>query len=295
MGTVYKQTVLYTFSSLPVTAVALVTAREGGWSESFWYPSPLSDIQMDYLATKRANLMASDCKAIGWRSTPYDFTGNKLTPKRGIVGSFFKSGKFAHKTNSPDDALRLQCNAIGALASWTMFLHAVPDDVVQSGAYVQNDDFVAALEQWFLVLQGRGGGLGRVPALPAVQWLGRDPTQVAQRVISVNLVAGQIVTQGNTNAVAMTDYIRLRRVYSDAGSPIRGSFFVRTAVGNPDGTWTYSVNGLPALTRTTPSGTARRDLIATSPLTTIDARLMASRKVGRPILLYRGRRAKIRL
>jgi hypothetical protein len=294
MPTMYKHSFIFRFNPDIAAGAPLIANRDGGWTENLWYQNPLTVDQMDYMMTKRTNLLCRDITCLGWRQTPYDYIGNKLIPKHGAVGSFFKAGKFGGWTNSPDDALRLQCVSAGALATWTQFLHAVPDNVIKSASFIQDDDFAPALQVWFQILQGRGPGAGRVPVPPACFWLGRDPSQVAQRVLSVNSVAGHITTQASTGAAKNVDYLRLRRVFDDNGLPIKGTFFVTDVINNADGSVTYAVNGLPPLNRTTPSGTARKDLIATSALAACDARLLASRKVGRPTSLYRGRRAKIR-
>jgi hypothetical protein len=134
----------------------------------------------------------------------------------------------------------------------------------------------------------------RIATVPQAYWFGRDPTQVAQRVLAINGPAGTILTQGSLTITPNADFIRLRRVYSDLGVPIKGTFYCTAAVNNANGSWTYTVVGLPDLTLSSPSGTARRDLLASQAMVGFTVKLYASRKVGRPFGLYRGRRSKVR-
>jgi hypothetical protein len=223
--------------------------------------------------------------------TPYTYTVNRLQPLPSTAGALPLQGNFDEDgTNSPEDCLRIGCTA-GVIAKWTMFLHAIPDNLIGSNQYLPVPAFTQALNAWLNLAKG-----GARPALPAMSWVGRDKTQPSVRVLSVNPIAGTIVTSGNTNAVAGTNFIRLHRVYADTGVPIQGTFFVIGPITvGAGGVYTYPVQGLPALTCSVPRGTARNDLLATSPLTNAVANILSERKVGRPSLLFRGRRSKQRI
>jgi hypothetical protein len=288
MPTINKASLIFRFSSAITIASALTPPRAGGWTESFWFSTPLTQAQFAAFATARAAIMCPDCQVVGWRQTPYSWTLNKLLPGKSSVGTVFAAGKFTGQTNSPDDTLRVRGLALAGQVAWTIFLHAIPDDVIDSAAYIQNNTFQTALNLIFAALKGQG------TTLPAIQWLGRDPTQQSQQVQSVNGPGGTITTLVGLTGVVAGQYIRLHRVYDDLGNPIRGTFIVTNVVVNVNLTVTYTVLGLPDLVRSTPSGTARRDVIGTGAVTALQPVLLSSRKIGRPSSLYRGRRAKQR-
>jgi hypothetical protein len=289
MPTINKASLIFRFNTQPGQAAVVTPARQGGWSESFWYTAPLTNAQMAVLATVRAAMMCPDCAVIGWRQTPYSWTLNRLLPGKSSVGTVFQGGKFTGETNSPDDTLRMRGTALAGQVAWTIFFHAIPDDVIESASFVNNNQFNAVLNLFVAALRGQG------TTLPAIQWLGRDPTQQSQQVQSVNGPAGTITTAIALAGMAAGQFVRTHRVYDDLGNPIRGSFMCTLVTPNANGTVTYTVLGLPDLVRSTPSGTARRDVIGTGAITALAPQLLSSRKIGRPTLLYRGRRAKQRL
>jgi hypothetical protein len=289
MPTVYKYSLVFNFQP-DVLQGAVTPPHLGGFSENYWYANPLTQAQVTALATARAQMLSYDVSIVGWRTTPYVYTVNRLQPQPSTAGALPLQGDFDEKgTNSPEDCLRIAAVA-GVLAKWTMFLHAIPDDLIESNQYIPNRAFNLALAAWLNLSKG-----GAAPQLPAMSWVGRDKTQPLVRVLSVNPIAGTIVTSGNTGAVAGTNFIRLHRVYADTGVPIQGTFFVVGPVTiGAGGVYTYPVQGLPALTCSVPRGTARNDLLATAPLTLATASILSERKVGRPSLLFRGRRSKQR-
>lgn len=286
MPTINKLSLIFRFQqSTDITP--LIAPRTAGWTESFWVGALPNQVLIGTFATARAALMCPDCAITGFRITPYTYAGNKIQPGKSSVGTYYVAGKFNDYTNSPDDTLRMRCTAGGIPVTFTMFLHAIPDKVISSGSFIQDNNFQRFLGSFTDWITGQRG-------LPASQWLGRDPTRPSQQVVSVNIVAGTLVTAQPVAGAIAGQYLRLRRVYDDSGNPIKGSFFIVGVVVNANGTATYTLQGLPNLTRTTPSGTARQDLIAQSSITLYNPQLIASRKVGRPSLLYRGRRGKTR-
>jgi len=291
MPSIYKATLLFRFR--PDTAVqgTLIPGRVAGWSESFWFQQPLTATQFTVLGNTRVKMCAPDVQIVGWRQTRYDYAGNRLTPYHAQVGTLAMTGKSSGDTNSPEDTLRIRVSAAGVPITFTQYLHAIPDDLIESGEYVQSNQFVGNMNSWVTLLTGQLAGS------PGAYWLGRDPTQVSQRVVAVSGNPANpltIRTQASINITPGADYIRLRRVYDDAHKPIKGTFLCTAAAVQVDGTWLYTVIGLPNQTRSTPSGTARKDVILVSQVTAYQPVLLSSRKVGRPTSLYRGRRTSSR-
>lgn len=268
--------------------------RFGGVSENYWLANQPGLTQIQDAAVARAGMLASDMTIAGFKLTPYTSQGNKLTPKASIAGFLNFGGSFSGFTNTPDDCLKLDAYANAVPVKWPIYIHAVPDAIVSSDQYVPTGaaggSWAAALSLWLSQLTTPGTKLGGV-----IQWVGRDPTQVAQRVVNVNGPGGTIKTAAACAGVVATSFLRLRRVYDDNGNPIKGTFYVTAVAIAGDGSATYTVTGMPNQSRTTPSGTARNDLIANSPATSLTAKVISERKAGRPSLLFRGRRTKSRI
>jgi hypothetical protein len=290
MANINKATLLFQFRpDVIATPAALLAGRVGGFSESWWVQAALDVNQLAKWASMRMAMMCPDCLCIGYRFTPYTYEKNQLQPGHAQVGSFQIPGKSPGETNAPTDTLRIRCEASGQRVTWTEYLHAIPDDNIESGLFIKTDYFDARIKAWFQSLQGIGAN-----SFGTTFWLGRDNLQQSSQVLGVNGATGVITTATPIVGVGVGDYVRFRRVYDDFGMPIKGSFYV-TAVAIGAQSSTYTLAGFPTQSRTRPSGTVRKDLIATSALTAAYWVLLSSRKIGRPTLLYRGRRGKVRV
>lgn len=289
MPNVWKQTLLFNFSSNTEQYNLETPQRSGGWSESLWTSAQFVVADFAKWASARALAMGEDCSIVGFRTTPYVYIGNKLIPGHALAGVLNYQGQYPDYTNSPDDTVRILCAATAIPITFPMLLRAAPDDKIQSARLIHSGGGIDPYSTLVNLFANKPGGF-----TSPVVWLGRDPTQIAQRVLSVNGTTHTIVTQGTLNAVANADFVRLRRVYDDLGNPIKGVFLCTLVVANADGSFTYTLSGLPNQSRTTPSGTARRDLISTSPVTFAQVKELQSRKIGRSFFSFRGRRTKQR-
>jgi hypothetical protein len=297
MPTINKLTLIFAFRPLEEVQ-STVANRVAGFSESFWYESVLTISAINAIANTRVQMMCPDGYITGWRQTPYTYAGNKLLPGKTRVGTLYLGGGQPGATNSPDDCLRISCNALAGAVVFNQFIHCIPDENVDSATFVDTQAFTKAFGQWVKIMTGQN------PLAPGAWWVGRDPTQPSQTVVAIQQ-GPTVITTAATIGAGPGDYIRLRRVYSDTGLPIKGSFLITAAAQIGAGPmWAYTVSGLPLVTRTSPSGTARKDLINAgaiavppgSPAGTqaMNISLYASRKVGRPFGVYRGRRSKQR-
>lgn len=286
MALIYKTSLIFRFSPSQDIFNVKSAGRVGGWTESLWFPNKLTEAQIAKLANARAGMMGADCEIVGWRITPYTYAGNRMIPGKAQPGVLSVVGGIGTFTNSPNDALRIQMTAGAIPATFTYFIHAMPDDSIDSGQYIEGPPFTNKFNLW------ASGLVAGIDAGTPPLWVGRDPTQIAQRVLSFDGATSKLTTEAATGAAAPADFIRLRRVYDDNNNPVVGAFRVSALVNNGDGSVTYTLAGFPNKTRTTPSGTARKDLINSSVITSIDIRLLAERKVGRPTSQYRGRAVK---
>lgn len=281
----FKQTLIMEFFSAPGQPGAVTGGRDGGWSESAWSAAAIPPGEFQTWAATRAALLPADCAVIGWRQTPLLITGNRIQPQKSQSGALFAQGIFNPVSTDPETALLITATANAVPASFTYFLHALPYLVISSNCYVPTRAFSQAFTRYATFMTAANGG---VPSL----WLGRDQTQLAQQVQAINPILGTITTSLPIG-VAVNDWIRLRRVYAGPNQPVKGTFQCTAVVVNANGSATYTVLGLPPLTVTRPSGTARKDLIATSPINSFVPREVGDRKIGRPSKLFRGRRPRV--
>jgi hypothetical protein len=287
MPTLYKGTLIMRFSPIDPQG-ALIAGRVAGFSENYWFASNPQLINLQKLGINRMAAACPDISIVGYRVTPYTLNvgSNQLLPLPSTVYSGYIPGKYLGNTNTPEDCLRMAARS--ANTKWTMFLHAVPDAVIDSGSYVQVNTFVTALTLF------KNSLLGTIAQTIPVSWVGRDNTQVSVRVLSVNGPTNTLVAAADTGAAVGTGFIRLRRVYAEGGIPIKGSFLVTGKV-IAGGVVTYTLQGLPQLVAVFPSGTCRNDIINTAQMQSVTEILVAGRKVGRPTGVYRGRRSKVRV
>ena len=211
-----------------------------------------------------------------------------MQPARSTVGPLRVPGTWAGFTNAPSDCIRMSCEVGSVPTDFNIFLHAIPDALISSGQLTLQGNYNQGLVLFENMLVA---GLG---PLPRPQWLGRNPAQLLTRVVAVNGPAGTITAQVGMTVVPGTTYIRLHRVYDDVGNPIKGTFLCTAAAAPVNGTIVYTVLGMPDLTASRPSGTCRVDEIAVANITDASISSLSSRKVGRPTLVYRGRRSRSR-
>lgn len=248
----------------------------GGWSESFWVDGivPTNAAAVQTLLTKRALLLPSQGSIVGVRNAQYDISGNKLIPKGASTAKVNFPGNSSLETDLPQVSLEMAATATGAPNNTRFNLRGIPDVMMSYGEYQPTTAFKAAVTQFGTAL------------LAGFGFVGRDLSLASQKV---NSIAGSnITTLGALGAVVGTDFVIFKRVYDDAGNPVKGSFLVTNALaGN-----IYTLAGFGPVTMTTPSGLARVDKIAFYTYQTITPARAVVRKIGRPFASYRGRQSK---
>lgn len=278
---IYKATVLFDYSP-EVNNAAKTRIRSGGFSES-WYqlyaPTPLTFTQF---ANVRAPLMYSDLSMVGWRSTELIYTGNQVVQGQVTTGDLAAAGAYGSGvTIDPETCLILRGVTGASKAQTRYILHAIPASQIYGSQFVPTGPFKKALDLFIVYML--------TPGKPQY-WFGRDPGTAKQRVVSYNPATFALTTLGNTGAVA-GNYVRFFRVRDDLKNPVEGSFLVNsnTPVAGT-GNWLLLLASGPNMSVITPSGYARIDQLAATPLTAINPHLIGDRKIGRPFSLFRGRR-----
>lgn len=260
------------------TDLTKASVHVGGWSESFWTllnPSaynPLWFVQQQ----KRANLLPSSAKVVGFRTQVYTISGNKLLPGGATSGRQNLPGSLGSSADLPQVALMLNCSAQGAPNQSRMILRGMPDPIMIGGEYQPFPAFSGLVTQFVNSMIGFNFG-----------FIGRDLSQASVRVLKI---AANIITVEAIPAtgLAVGDFVRLHRVFDVNGLPVKGAFVVTAIAG-----LNINVQGLNA-TVNDPSGTLRRDLLTFLPYQSISPIRAVVKKVGRPFEQYRGRRSKTR-
>jgi hypothetical protein len=258
--------------------LATASAHSGGWSESHWSGVDITPSQnfIPNLATARAQLLPNEASVVGFRIENFTIAGNKLIPGGTAGGRLLLPGVNANDLNLPQDALACSAGAIASPNTTRFNLRALPDSQLSRGEYQPTLAFKIALAAFLEILRTQSWG-----------FVGRVKSNVSARV---QAIAGGIVTlSANVGAVANQSYIRLNRVYDNAGNPVTGTYLVTLING-----LNYTLAGLPAVTLSRPSGTARVDELQYFSYGTLAPQRAVSRKIGRPFEQYRGRASKSR-
>lgn len=253
--------------------------HSGGWSESVWLPNPISasDPLIANFGASRARLLPGESAIIGFRLENYTIFGNKLLPGGTSTGKLNLPGIPARLTGQPQDALQLSGQASAAPNTNHFTLRNIPDGVMSYGEYQPDSTYKGFMTTYTSAI-----------AFGVFGFIGRDRSQPSA---VVNQIAGGVVTlAANVGGVANQDFLRLHRVYDNAGNPVKGSYLITAIAGNA-----YTLQGLPAQAVGKPSGTARLDKIAFYNIGSVTVDRAVSRKVGRPFEAYRGRRSKTRV
>lgn len=273
MATYGKYTHLLAVTTNPGDRAA-ASPHSGGWSEShFGTPSDNFLTFLTNSAVKRANLLPAQASIIGWRYETFDLTGRRLTPLGAVSGRFQFPGISSQGLNLPQDALMISATASGNPNATRFNLRALPDGVTLNGEYQPTGVFTTDLNDFLQYLKARNYG-----------FIGRNKTSPSSNVITIQ--AGVIQLNANIGGVT-GDYIRLNRVFTANGTPVKGSYRIDSVAGA-----NYTVIGLGATAVTQPSGSARLDTLSFFNYGTLTPNRAVSRKIGRPFEQYRGRASK---
>lgn len=257
--------------------------HSGGWSESFFIPGNAFQPPAFFTAwgQSRSGLLAGEATISGYRQQLVTISGNKLIPGGTAGGVLNIPGSFGSDLSAPQAALMVNFAVAAQPQNLRHRLAGIPKSQVTGGEYQPTTAMKAAVTKYTTFVSS---GI--------FEGVVRDLTQPDARV--KGLAAGVLTTISATGA-AQKDYIRLRRVKDDSGNPVEGSFLVLAVVVNADTTVSYTLFGAPAQAVSTPNGTARKDLLAEAIIQSGAVNRLVARKIGRPFVLFRGRRSKRRV
>jgi hypothetical protein len=261
--------------------------RTGGWSEGFWVNGdPTVFLPLwQAVQTARARFLPAQASIVGQRSQQYTISGNKLLPGGTSSGTVLVPGNPNYPCDIPQMNYELPVQASLAPNKSRLNLRGIPDQFVVTGELAPSRAFLTAIQNYINALRVIGFAAG---------FVGRNISLGSVRVISYKPPAGAnpglLTTDNPIPAFANGNFVRFHRVYDDSGNPVKGAFVAASIGGNQ-----YNLATGPDQTVTQPSGTIRVDQIAFMPYGNFSTGEITTRKVGKPLKGFRGRRSKSRV
>lgn len=266
--------------------------RTGGWSES-WYSGAASlqallanlgigaapPTQIGGAVLPTIGLLPARAALLPLGSTIVGARVQQIVP---LAGAQSLSALFPGNPNWEADVpqMALLCRMPGLnVANIRRFtLRALPDQFVTEGEFTFGTIFATAVQNFF-------------QSLANFQFRGRDLSQPTVKIVNITSGATFIVTCETAFAPTVNSFVRILKTRDSTGN-LRGGRFQVLTVGPGNNVFTI---GLWPFGNTT-GGSARVDGIV---FPTCDAQNAATgrvvtRRVGRPFVQYRGRRARKR-
>lgn len=263
--TVYKHTMI--FRSVSNFATNLPGTRVGGWTESFYDTSLNNGVSGKFvqLQTLRAQMLPYGTDIIGQRYAQVTPKGGSSTAKRTFPGNP------AYLSDIPQMALQCSQGTEAQNIARHIF-RGVPDSQVTRGEYVPTAPYSTAVSN-----------LGA--ALPQWRMLGRDLTQPIQD--AVDITADGVITLAQAAVgIAVNDKIQLMRFHDLTGKLVSGIFKVTAVAGSSITIAKYTFEAAAL------GGQIRKSLYFYYLLSnTFEVDQIITRRVGRPLKVYRGRRS----
>lgn len=267
-----KCTMLIQLSTSLDPASAQTVRRLAGFSES-WYNAgvltPTLENTFLLLAQRRAALLPSTGNITGFRYQATDglTSGKTVTRIRSIPGTA------GNQTDVPQMALKFDIDANGTPNQRIWLMRGVPDAQITNGEYQPSATYRTNVNTFFTTL--------------GASWLfrGQDLTLPTTPIFSIS--ATGLITWLANPGYADGTILRVLRARNASGQSNGGRFRVDNVVANTGQLlgWTFGAST---------GGKSRVYSIIFPPIpATVDAALTAQsvvKKVGRPFVLYRGRR-----
>ena len=270
-----RMTAIFSLTTQPVNR-ATANPHTGGWSESWWtlLAGVNLDAQFRLLLSARARMLPASAQIVGSRRADFTIAGNRLLPGPAQSKEQYYPGNSQFVTDLPQASLQIKGSAATGPNRNSWYLRGIPDDMIVGGEFSPTRAFTTSVGNFTDFLATGSWG-----------FVGRDLNQPRVRVLS--LAGGILQTDGAIPGVAMGSFIRLSRVYDTQNDPIIGTFAVTNVAGT-----LYTVLGLTGRTVLVPSGTCRNDVLVYSAYAAVNYNRAGTRRVGRPLEGYRGRRSR---
>jgi len=267
----YKLTMIFQVTTTPQGTAAI--PRTAGWTESVYNGVLTAGTRTQFraLMRARADLLPVGAAIIGQRYQVVLPTGGSSTGGERFPGTFFVTTDDSYPIDIPSSALLVK-SLTSAANTRNTILRGMPDGISVGGELSANTKFTNALNAYFAELAG---------------WdmLGRDLTADREPIQNIE---GTTLSFFDPTILTVPGAVRLSRVKDLAGVLRSATVKVTAALTSS----TYTVTGW-----TYGDGTGGKAYDVTPGLRTIttsSASRIITRKVGRPLFVFRGRRSKRR-
>lgn len=252
-------------------------SRIGGWSETWYKPGTdvvgarnlveIGNGSLPPIAQTRAALLPQGSAIVGQRYQIVDPRGPAQSASR------FFNGNGSFTADVPQMGLLCKIGATGVGNIRAQIIRAIPDSFVQLG------EFAPSVAYRDLVLRYFG-------SLVLWNFRGRDLTIPAFTIISIS--SAGLVTTTAAHGYAINDRVRILKTLTAAGRVVGALAYVSTVPSTTTFTLNVWTNG------SSEGGTVRKEVIIYPPVNPNIATIsrIVTRRVGRPFVQYRGRRAR---
>jgi len=264
----YKLTMIFQATTTPNGTSAI--PRTAGWTESVYNGTLTTGTRTQFAAlmAARAGLLPNNAAIIGQRYQVVLPTGGSSTGALRFPGTAPLAGTF--QGDIPSSSLLCKTQTAGANIRNTI-IRCLPDNWISGGELVGNTTITAALQAYFDELTG---------------WdmLGRDLTAVATPITEIS--EDGVVSFYDPLAIPTPCKVRIASSIDADGFRRGGSF---KALSQPTTSsvlllnWPYGV---------TENGTIRIQATDLRTITTTSVARVITKKVGRPLFVFRGRKSK---
>ena len=276
-----KVNLIFQFATTP-SDNAIATVRTGGFSEGFWMPGTVSpgEATLQTWVQTRALLLPNSCSIKAIRCGIYDLQGDKLIPQGSASAAVNSPGQLRFTINDAQAALLVSWNATNVSNTSRTMLRCWPDELAIGGE-VANPAGVFAIywSQYRQFIVGNNFG-----------FIGRDQNAPSGKIQT--LTAGVVVLDALPAQMQVGSVVRFKKCYDNNGLPVKGKYII-SAINATNKSVTLA--NPPTQTVVLPSGQLRIDQLAYFDISAGTFDRLVSRKVGRPLFGYRGRRSKSRL
>lgn len=265
-----KLTMIFQVSTQPSGTNAI--QRTAGWTESVYGGELTSALRNDFrkLQRARAAMLPAQAAIIGQRFQVVLPTGGSSTTAERFPGQVADANNES-SVPLPSDALLIKSATVAANSRNTI-LRCWPEVWQNGGEVISTSPVTTALANYFAELRG-------------FAMLGRDLTSPREPIFDIE---GTTLSFGDPTILTVPGLVRISRAKDTAGVLRSATVKVTAALTSS----TYTIAGWPYGDAT--GGQARDTTTAIYAITNSSVSRLITRKVGRPLFVFRGRRSKRR-
>lgn len=253
--------------------------RIAGWSES-WYSDQDAESgglrgDLNILCGARVLMLPAAAAIVAQRIQKVDARG--IAGQSKLQELYFPGTYGTNDGDLPSMALCWYARGDGKPNHKMVMLRGCPDSIADRGEYKKTPAFQSAVDAYFGLLLAK--------------WRFKVSDRTIKPTKLVSIDGGGVFETEDPHGLAVDDYVRLLRCYTDEGHSVRGLFRVSAAAARTGTLKAYAANGGLPVAR----GKIRKDVIDYAAPFVDGAELkfpeLINRKVGLPFHRFRGRRS----